>query len=193
MPEITVARPLTLESKHQLSDIAHMSVEFSFHRLDVTPLGELAVTIVETGELHAAMKRSQTWAGIAVAVLKDRLAAKLPPTSQELVRLPVIGVDYFATIGYTRQLALVLDDPEGILHKERAAVAQTLPNRYWEAYSPYVPVAKLDGHYATSDVADWLNRHAPDSIELASINLPPRPVNTVSTAIRRHGFDEYDV
>lgn len=166
---IRIFRPVASESVRSLEVFNDAKKLFPAH--EVRGKKELGVSIIESTESdpqNGVFRES----GQAAQKL-ERVLYPYPKTGANPLELEVTDVAFLGKHLGRKSLALLLNDPEGILESERALYLRRMKKQFAKHLIPHVSVLSLDSTGTTRDVLSWAESNAPATITLDAITTYP--------------------
>ena len=153
--------------------------EFPYHNLYA--VGSFAVDLLKYRETKPAISESQLLRSMTLDAIIRSTMASGRRSARRYIRFPVLSLDHKETRGTgDRSLALLLDDPEGILEEERRAYLiklRILTGVNMEDIN-FVPDLTLGRMFketptSSSDVVEFLTPFIPDAVTLKRVRRYP--------------------
>jgi hypothetical protein len=166
---VRLFRPVTAHTSRELAVFRTVRQGLPDER--IFPRAILGADIIEKNESQPVtnLPEPETFRPLSEVVYP------LPNSSQNSLTLKVIGAAFLDKGGAgTRALALLLDDPEGVIETERlqylARMRRPEPD---EPFLPSVSLFDVATSSAKEDIREWVERRAPSSVSLGRISTYP--------------------
>lgn len=167
-----LGRPeLDLEAKYR--------EKFPRYEAKFKPLGKLAVTLLEEGEINSRRANDFMLNDLSLVQLANGVFWPKPKSTKSPLRFDVLRVDYFGNSDYYKDLVIMLDDKDDVLHRERQTYTERVDTlmdraRGWKSFVPHITIARLDVTQCIEDIRLWMEQHTPDNVGLQPVTSDPK-------------------
>ncbi|HUD03391.1 MAG TPA: hypothetical protein VMR51_01230 [Patescibacteria group bacterium] len=166
-----LSRKLSVSSLGNLAFRKELPEAFPGYEIKPKQDGLLALTLVERGEVMHARNVNKQIGHTAVRDLIPRILQPAPETANEQIELKITDVCYLGHRLGKRSLALLVDDPGGILQTERELYTKRFSKEiYWKGFEFHLSIAKLDYMDTIDDILSWVEQRCPESIKVEPVS-----------------------